>query len=177
MSGLGMQPAFFGRTDSTTETYADVVYRLLLALVSNIQRLAKRRQEATYRLDLRTRRLAIDGVSLQFNKAYARDPLKEAQAEEAHVRTVILKAEKGIISPDDAARELGYESAFDAELLSQAPQFASSLRALNGPGHSTTPLKFRFDVQAQRYRYEPARLELAHDSEGKVLPLAKKKAA
>ena len=78
MSGLGMQPAFFGRTDSTTETYADVVYRLLLALVSNIQRLAKRRQEATYRLDLRLGGLAMDGVSLQLNKAYARDPLKEA---------------------------------------------------------------------------------------------------
>lgn len=174
MSGLGMQPAFFGRTDSTTETYANVVYQLLLALVGNIQRLPKRRVEATYRLDCRLGGLAIDAVSVQFNKAYARDPLKEAQAEEALVRTVILKAEKGILSPDDAARELGYDSAFDPSLLSQAPQLANSLRALTrSNGASAT---FRFDVAAQRYRLVPARLELANDAERKVLPLKKKAA-
>lgn len=177
MSGLGMQPAFFGRTDSTTETYADVVYRLLLALVGNVQRLAKRRQEATYRLDLRLGGLAIDGVSLQFNKAYARDPLAEAQAEEAHVRTVILKVEKGIISPDEGARELGYDSAFDPSLLSAAPELAGSLRALTTVNSAAAVLKFRFDVAAQRYRYEPTRIELDNqDADGKVVPLKKKAA-
>src|ERR1043165_9849462 len=89
MSGLAMQPAFFGRTDSTTETYANVVYQLLLAPVGNIQRLAKRRQEATYRLDCRLGGLAIDSVSVQFNKAYARDPKSDAEAQQINQANIL----------------------------------------------------------------------------------------
>jgi hypothetical protein len=40
-SGLGAQPGFHGRTDSTTETFADVVYYLLVAQVANMQRSPK----------------------------------------------------------------------------------------------------------------------------------------
>jgi hypothetical protein len=51
-SGMGTYPAFHGRTDSTTETFADVVYYMLTAQVANMQRVVKRRQELTYMLDL-----------------------------------------------------------------------------------------------------------------------------
>ncbi len=157
MSGLGMQPAFFGRTDSTTETYADVVYNLLLALVFNMVRLAKRRQEQTYRLDLRLAAIEIDSVSLAFNKAHSRDPLKEAQADESRVRTVLLKVEKGVISPDDGAQELGYESAYDPELMTANPSLASALQAVSfSPDMKPTKiLNLRFNRESQKYVYVP----------------------
>jgi hypothetical protein len=163
MSGVAMQPAFFGRTDSTTETYAGVVYNLLSAQVGNIQRLVKRRQEATYRLDLLLAGIDVDGVSLAFNRAHALKPLEEAEAEQVRVATALQKARAGIISPDQAAQELGYDSAFDPELLSSLPEAAGSLRRMSrGAGHAQNAISatFRFDRSAHRYRFVPQRVEL-----------------
>lgn len=180
MSAFAMQPAFFGRTDSTTETYADVVYNLLLAQVGNLQRLCKRRIERTYRLDLRLDGVEVDGVTVAFNKAHARDPLNEAQAGQITVQTVLEKARAGIISPDEAAQELGYESAFDAELLNDNPDAAQSLRALgNGAERTHTTVSFRFDRAAQRYKlvghsFVLSETEAAADN---VVLLSKKKKA
>lgn len=184
ISGLLGQPAFFGRTDSTTETYADVVYNLLLAMVGNMQRVVKRRQEATYRLDLRLGGVEVDGVSVQFNRAHARDPLKEAQAEASRVDTAIKKAEFGIISPDEAAQELGYESAFDPELLSTQPEAAGSLQRAGSRGagraQQSTPVTLRFDRGAQKYKFVPPRYELSAaveaDKHANVIALKKKAA-
>jgi hypothetical protein len=162
ISGLRGFPAFFGRTDSTTETYADVVYNFVLAQAWNVQRLVKRRHESTCRLDLRLGGIEVDGVSVQFNRAHARDPLKEAEAEQIKVQTAILKAEAGIISPDQAAQELGYDSAYDAELLSSHPEAAGSLRRLSvGAGREHMTATFHFDRGAQRYRHIPQRIELS----------------
>jgi hypothetical protein len=183
MSGLAMQPAFFGRTDSTTETYADVVYNLLLAQVSNMQRLAKRRVEWTYRLDLRLAGIDVDAVSLQFNKPHARDAHKDAQGELIRTQVAILKAEKGIISPDEAAQEMGYESAYDPELISAQPQAATALQGAGkvGAGRaSQATATFRFDRSSQRYRFVPQRIELASAVEAdsaNVFSLKKKRAA
>jgi hypothetical protein len=166
MSGLAMQPAFFGRTDSTTETYAGVVYNLLTAQVGNIQRLPKRRQEATYRLDLRLAGIEVDGVSLSFNRPHVLKPLEDAQAEQIRVQTALIKARAGIISPDQAAQEMGYDSAFDPELISSHPDVANSLQRMKvGAGRALDLMTatFRFDRSAQRYRFVPQRIELNGD--------------
>jgi hypothetical protein len=161
MSGLAMPPAFFGRTDSTTETYADVVYNLLLAQIGNIQRLAKRRQEATYRLELRLNGIENAGVSVQFNRAHARNPVSQAQAEQLRVQTAIEKVRSGIISVDQAAQELGYESAFDPALLANDAAGAA-LRAIGGMELSgrREAYVFAFDRATQRYCFVPPRVEL-----------------
>ncbi|MGE0133050.1 MAG: hypothetical protein AB7U82_33655 [Blastocatellales bacterium] len=177
-SGMGTFPAFHGRTDSTTETYADVVYNLLLAQAGNMQRLVKRRLEATYRLDLRLAGIEVAGVAIQFNRAHARDPLKEAQAEQARVQTAIEKVKAGIIGPDDAAQELGYESAFDPELFAALPDVATALQtARSRAGLSGAQATFRFDRGSQRYRYVSARIESTAAVESdydNVVPLKKK---
>jgi hypothetical protein len=162
MSGMAMQPAFFGRTDSTTETYADVVYQILVALVGNFQRLVKRRQEATYRLDLTLGGVLVDGVTLSFNAAHSRNPGKEAQAELIKTQNAVLKAQEGLISPDQAAQELGYESAFDPEMISAQPAVGSALQSvLQGAGHAQRRvITLRFDRAGQRYRPAPPRIEL-----------------
>ncbi|HEV7376484.1 MAG TPA: hypothetical protein VGN95_17360, partial [Pyrinomonadaceae bacterium] len=164
MSGTAMPPAFFGRTDSTTETYAGVVYHLLTSQVSNIQRLAKRRQEATYRLDLSLAGIEVDGLSLSFNRAHVLNPLQDAQAEQIGVTVAIQKARAGIISPDEAAQEMGYDSAFDPELLSSHPEAANSLRRMKvGAGRASESMTatFRFDRSAQRYKFAQQVIELS----------------
>lgn len=180
ISGLRGFPAFFGRTDSTTETYADVVYNFMLAQAWNVQRLVKRRHEATCRLDLRLGGVEMDSVSVQFNRAHARDPLREAQADQIRVLTAISKAEAGFISPDQAAQELGYESAFDPELLSSHPEAAGSLRRMGvGAGRESFSATFRFDRGSQRYRFIPSRIELsgAVEADSSNVIALKKKAA
>ena len=178
ISGFGSIPAFFGRTDSTTETYADVVYNLLCAQAGNVQRLGKRRHEKTSRLDLRLGGVDVQGVSVQFSRAHSRDPLKEAQAEQIRVETALTKAKAGMISPDQAAQEMGYESAFDPELLSDHP--VGSLQRMSvGAGRETTTYRFRFDRGSLRYRFVPSRIELAAAAEADLTNVVhlKKKAA
>ncbi|MBX7170159.1 MAG: hypothetical protein K1X72_04325 [Pyrinomonadaceae bacterium] len=155
MSGFAMQPAFFGRTDSTTETYADVVYNLLLAQVGNMQRLAKRRQEQTYRLDLRLAGIDFDSLIIQFNKAHARKPLEEAQAKQAEQSIILEKARSGIISPDQAANELGYDSAFDPQLLTDKPSAASLLRQMWVEQGANKTITLSFNQDLQRYEFKP----------------------
>ena len=159
MSGMKSMPFMHGRNYTTTETFADVLYYLLLSNAGGHQRLAKRRQEATYRLDLVLAGIQVDGLSLQFNEAKSRNALQSAQAEEIRQRAAIERASRGIISPDDCAQELGYESAFDPELLSSASGVAEGAGALRAKraGFSAT---FRFDRQSQRYRFVTSRIAL-----------------
>lgn len=161
MSALAQPPAFFGRTDSTTETYANVVYNLLLAQVSNMLRLAKRRQELTYTLDLRLGGIDFDWVSLKFNKAHSRDPLKDAQAAEVEQRIVFNLAEKGIISPDDAARMLGFDKAFDPSLLGDEFSLALLDRTARWSVREHKIIDLSFNRQTGRYECAPERLTLA----------------
>jgi len=128
----------------------------------NVQRLPKRRLERTYRLDTRLAGLEVDGISVAFNKTFARDPLKDAQADEVRTRTAILKVEKGLISPDAAAQELGYDSAFDSSLMSENHEAAKALHAVSGAAQREegSSITLRFDRHTQSYRYVPERIEL-----------------
>lgn len=157
ISGLSSHPVFHGRPDASTETYANVVYNLLLSQGHNFQRPVKRRQERTCRLDLALAGLVVEGVSMTFNREPARNPLQQAQADEINDERAILKAEKGIISPDQAAQEMGYESAFDPNLLSNNPDAAQKLqrRALNGASPSEGRIVVRFNRDSQSYQYVP----------------------
>lgn len=128
MNALGIDPAMFGRSFSTTETYAGVVYNLLLRSAAQYQRLIKRRMERTYRLALALAGLWQVEVSLQWNPQPELKPDEAASAEQTRVDTVIKKAERGIIDPDQAAQELGYEQAADPErLLAASVQGAGQL--------------------------------------------------
>ena len=178
MSGLGQQPAFFGRTDSSTETYADVVYYLLTAQVGNMQRIVKRRQERTYMLDLRLGGIDVDAVSLQFNKAHSRNAYEEAQTEDQRLLTVLEKIKTGLITPDEGAQELGYEAWENEELIFGEP-VVSQPAANQDNQNMKKRLTLRFDKASQRYRYQPERIEIWSGGDGRdtVIPFAIKKKA
>ncbi len=182
MSGLGQSPAFFGRTDSTTETYADVVYQLLLARAHNFQRIVKRRRERTYRLDSRLGGTDVEGISLTFNKAFSRNLLADAQARQIEINNVLAKARAGVISADEAAQELGYESAFDPTILEEDSSLAAALQSLYRRSHSenVTSFRFRFSKSNQRYEFQRQSLYVPtlaeEEQDSNVLPMIKKKA-
>lgn len=148
-SGMAAMPGFHGRTDSTTETFADVVYYLLTAQVGNMQRVVKRRHERTCRLDLRLGGIEVDSVSLAFDKAHSRNAKAEAETDEIKLRTVIEKVKSGLIDADAGAQELGEESWHDVELLFGVQNPAE-------PAASSQSLKkivrISFDKSSQRYK-------------------------
>ena len=124
-SGLDIDPALLGRTYSTTETYAGVVYAAFLASLNNSRRMIKRFLERGYFMHLVMRGYLINSVSVDFNPDRGMRPREDAEAEEIRVRTVLAKLMAGIIDEDQAAQELGYEKASG-----------------NKPGSSENSLKF-----------------------------------
>lgn len=185
MSGLGQPPAFFGRTDSTTETYADVVYHLLEAQMQKVQRIAKRRQERTYRLDLRLGGIEVDAVSLQFNKAHSRNAKAEAETNEIKFRDVLARVKAGAITPDEGAQELGYDSWADDALLFQQTGVAPKAETQQPSLTARRTLTLKFDKASQSYRHQPETIEIwsgerqdAIGGNDKIVPFAliKKKA-
>lgn len=174
-SGLATMPGFHGRTDATTETFADVVYYLLTAQTGNMQRIVKRRQEQTYRLDLRMGGIEVDSVSLAFDKAHSRNALGEAQTDEIKLRTVLEKVKSGLIDPDAGAQELGEESWHDVEMLFGVlnPEPAAKSQSMK------KIVTLSFDKQSQRYKPQTRPIQIwsgETDTADNVVPILKKKA-
>lgn len=179
-SAMHAMPGFHGRTDSTTETFAYVVYNLLVAQVANIQRLVKRRQERTYKLDLALAGIEVDAVRLRFKHPYSLNPKADAETDETKVRTVLAKVRAGIITPDQGAQELGYEVWADTEPL-LGDMTSQLVRRETGVTKKTTTKTLVFDRDSQRYRYQPERFEIwsgaqQGESADSVVPFVKKKA-
>lgn len=173
MSGLRQQPAFFGRTDSTTETYADVVYQLLLSQAKSFQRIVSKRREETYRLDLRLAGIPFKGLSLNFNKAFSRNRLADAQADQTEQAIILERARAGIISADQAAQALGYDNAFDSTRLEE------TLTAPKEDNQESLAKRFRFEFNEKSRKYEfwasPGRRgELLSTQNGNLVPFKKK---
>jgi hypothetical protein len=147
-SGIGIDPAMAGRSYSTTETYAGVVYQNLINTASNLRRLVKRRLEQTYRLDLLLTNLDVEGLSVQFNPSRQLQPDTDALADQYKVDTVLKKVKVGVISPDQGAQELGYDEWYDEELL----------KAANTAGYDFK--RFKFDRQRNEYVLQRQALNL-----------------
>lgn len=126
-SGLKTDPALLGRSYSTTETYAGVVYSMLIKQLENLQRIIKRAIEQGYRLDILMANIPVDDVSVHFNPNAALKPKEEAEAEAIRTDTAIAKMDAGIISPDDAARELGYEQAYGGSFEADTDKLQATL--------------------------------------------------
>ena len=182
-SGLAAMPGFHGRTDATTETFADVVYYLLTAQVANMQRVTTRRQERTYMLDLRLGGIDVDSVHVKFDKAHSRNAKGEAETEEIRQRVVFDKIRNGLITPNEGAQELGYETWADVELLTGGNLNQDPVPDKTKQTRKT--LRLAFDKRSQKYTYQPDRLTVnsgqwtvdsERDEPSNVAPFIKKKA-
>lgn len=158
-SGMGVDPTIIGRNYTSTETFANVTYMFLIRQANNIRMLAKRRMEKTYRLDLRLQGLQVDDLSLQFNENPARDPLAEAQARETRERAIFAKVNAGVIDPDTAAQELGYENWFDPSRLAVSSNQSSVV---------SNRKAFAWNAGLQRYSFIRPRVFLSEDRRSKI---------
>lgn len=108
-------PAMFGRTYSTTETYAGVVFDKLLHSLEGYQRLVRRFLERVYTYELKSHGIIVDDVNVRFKSA---KPLKDKEEQEARslkIENVLKELRAGLISWPEAARALGYDTPFKSE--------------------------------------------------------------
>lgn len=154
-SGMGLDPIVLGRAFHATETFANVTYMFMIRQANNIRRLPKRRMEATYNLDLQLQGIPAT-VSLQFADNPARDPQAESQAELNRVQTILNKVRAGVIDPDTAAQEMGYDAWFDVSRLDGVTPAAPAEQPLQ----RRMSYRLKFNDKGQRYDFVRPRVEL-----------------
>lgn len=179
-SGLNSMGFMFGRNFTTTETFADVVWYVMASQAQAFQWLARFGVERTYSLDLALAGVEVDDVYLQFNPLKSRNMLTEAQARQIEQQIVFSDLDRGMIGPDQAAQQLGYEKAFDPSLSGGTTEGASQKAGLSALGAANAfTASFSYDRHARAYRYSPPRIEVvsAGLAEGNVFDfgLGKKK--
>ncbi len=163
-SGMATDPVLFGIPTNSTETFANVIYMFIIRQANNVRRLVARRMECTYRLDFLLQGLPVEGVSFRFEKNPARDPLAEGQAQATIESAAIKKAQVGMIEPDVAAQELGYDGWHDPALMHGAERVFGvgddpGLRAhgldsrLRGNDGALTRRTFRLNSGREQYEF------------------------
>jgi hypothetical protein len=105
-------PWVLAKSSSTTKNWVASQFDLLMSQVDSVQKEAKRFAEWIRNTDLALNGLPHVRCTHTFSRQ--RDPAARelALAEETKIRNAMSKENQGYISHDDAARELGYDSAF-----------------------------------------------------------------
>lgn len=109
-SGLKADPALHGRTYSTTETYAGVVYEKMLSILSNYQRVVRQILSYGYQLHLTLKGFKYKEVYVEFEVSKS----LTAERDESTYGQKLLNLEKlydqGVISQEQYAQEAGYDN-------------------------------------------------------------------
>jgi hypothetical protein len=156
LSGLDIPPSMMGRSYSTTETYAEVDYERLVTKLVNARRMIKRFIEKGYTLDLLLRGIDAN-IAVSFNQNSGFQQKEKEEAEGKKIENVLKKRDGGIISDDEAARELGYDEA-TGRLPGDIPPAGLFNRA--GSRHASPAVRFAFNRQAGRYEFKPEVIRL-----------------
>lgn len=165
-SALDIPPSMAGRSYSTTETYAEVDYERFTTKLANSRRMIKRFLEKGYTLDLLLR--GIDAsVTVTFNEHSAFKQKERAEVEGKQIENVLKKRDGGIISDDEAARELGYEKA-TGRLPGDTPPagFFGTAGTRNGVRGSRAV--FSFNRKTGRYEFKPEVIRLDQPSDSRL---------
>ncbi len=109
-SGMDMDPAMLGRTYSTTETYAFVVYTKMVKKLENFQRVVRRALEAVYRLDLRLGGIPVRDVDVKFRPSAKMRPKEDAEIALLEAQRAVLLVQAGLADPAELRPEVGLES-------------------------------------------------------------------
>lgn len=109
-SGLKADPALHGRTYSTTETYAGVVYEKMLAVLTNYQRIVKQVLEYGYKLHLTMLGLNYNSLVVEFEVPKSLSSERDEQTYTQKLTNLEKLYDQGIISQETFAQEAGYET-------------------------------------------------------------------
>jgi len=144
-SGLKMDASMLGRNYGTSETQISVIFTKLLSQLKNIQNLIKANLEYGYALELRMAGFKFNTINVVFNPSTALDELKNQQAEEIKIRNNNALYLDGIISQEQYAHNLGYETADKAEprFLRGSVQTEAEAKAKREAGKNESDKKVR----------------------------------
>jgi hypothetical protein len=142
-SAIQADPAMHGRTYSTTETYASVVYSKMISQLANVQRIVASGLEFGWGLDLLLAGMAPK-VSITFKSSQALSNLQEAQARMVEIANAEAMYQGGVIDQTQKSNLLGYPTAAEEEPLPD-PAIAQdqniNQRTGGGPSNTGSPKK------------------------------------
>ena len=114
-NGLGVNGAIIGLNKANTEGGAGIQLSKMISQLKNLQNLAKYALEFYYSLELRLAGFNCKGISINFATSTVSDDIKTQQAREYRARVNVTLYNQGIISQDQFARDMGYESPDQSE--------------------------------------------------------------
>lgn len=167
-SAIGADPAMHGRTYSTTETYASVVFSKMISQLSNYQRIVSKTLQFGWGLDLRLAGITA-AIGVSFNKSEALSNLQEAQSEMIEIANADALYASGVIDQQQKANRLGYavpaesEPRPDPALAGQNPQdknldqrgggAANTGNAKKKQPKEQNKISFRWDEATKKYKF------------------------
>lgn len=116
MSGLKQNPNLLGRQISVTETFGTVLLKLFIAQAKQYQNIVSSFLADTFLLDLRLAGFVVNDVIIEFKEAIPQDEQKKEQTRSTKIQNVFALIDRGIISVQQAAKELGYDKPFVTEI-------------------------------------------------------------
>lgn len=108
-TGLKADPVLFGRSFSRTETWSKVAFEELVNSLKSTQQGVKRVLEHGHRLNLALKGLSNLSVKLRFKPMRSLDAIRDANAESLLAGSILNQYNSGLISRDEARKELGYD--------------------------------------------------------------------
>lgn len=109
-NGLGVNSSIIGVQQDRTEGGAGIALSKLISQLQNIQMMLKFVLEFIYTLELQLAGMPNKGVEVVFGTSTISDEIKVQQAQEYKIKNVIAKYNQGLISQEQAAWELGYNT-------------------------------------------------------------------
>jgi hypothetical protein len=184
-SAIGADPAMHGRTYSTTETYASVVYSKMVSLLSNIQRMVANGLEFGWGLDFALAGLGTV-VKVEFKASQALSNLQEAQSRMVEIANAEALYQGGVIDQQEKANLLGYPVPAEEEplpdpALAQDPNLDQRPKTGGKTDNTSKKTKrkqaktvkhtFEYNNQTKRYDHKIDVIHLANSHREKDGPL------
>lgn len=109
-NGIGHPASFLGVPSNSTDTNFNILFGKLISQLNTIQEALAYVLEYGYSLELRLAGFNFKHLSVVFNKSTITDELKYQQSEEYKIRNQRVLYADGIISQNDYADKMGFES-------------------------------------------------------------------
>ena len=159
VSGFNQDPSMFGRTYSTTETYAGVVYDKFINMSDHYMRIVSKIIRLGLKFELQFNAVQVDDIKVVFEPPNSLMAEIVAKAKKIQAETVIMKRDNGIIDQQQAAKELGYDKPATTEPIS--PELNNQKAEENGDNQNSqqstkNTLKLVYDKHLGRYGSEVA---------------------
>ena len=114
ITGMKLFPWVVGRSHGTTKNWVQAQYNLLMQVVDSIQEEGKAFAEWIMNTELHLRGIPVNAVYI-FSPNSDPYQLEKERAAALRFETVNKKVQRGYISKNDGAKELGYKEAFNRE--------------------------------------------------------------